>query len=44
MFARCRTTTATAAAAPNPITGHGSPSSAAMTGSDTAATIDARDA
>src|SRR5207249_1535337 len=44
VLARCRTTTATVADAANAITGHGSPSSAAMTGTDSAATIEASDA
>src|SRR5262249_19031001 len=44
MFARCRTTTATAAPAAKMSTGHGSPMSTAITGSEQAATIDAKDA
>ena len=44
MLARCSSTTATAASAPKTITGHGSPRSAATTGSDAAARIDASEA
>ena len=44
MFGRWRTTTASAAAVAKTITGHGSPSTAAATGSETAAEIDATEA
>jgi hypothetical protein len=43
MFGRCSTTTASAATAANAITGQGSPISAAATGSESAAVIDASD-
>ena len=41
MFGRCRRITASAAIDPNAITGHGSSSATAITGSEIAATIDA---
>jgi hypothetical protein len=44
MFGRCNTTTASAAKAAKTITGHGSRSTTAATGSEIAAEIDATDA
>jgi hypothetical protein len=44
MFERCSTTTASAAKAAKTITGHGSRSTNAATGSEIAAEIDAADA
>jgi hypothetical protein len=44
MFALCRKTTATAATAAKTMTGHDSSSSAAATGIETAAQIDASEA
>jgi len=44
MFVRCRTITATAATAPKPYTGQGSPRATAATGSEIAAAIDATEA
>ena len=44
MFGRCRTITASAASAAKAITGHGSSSKTATTGSESAAVIEATEA